>query len=369
MRIVNRYLSLRWFSYHSNPYNDFLFNEIVRRETVPLEVFFIKNTLNSHPWQTNTSIKFKYSEMRYTFKIDWKTVSSALFESNLHYYIVAGWNNPTMFLLISILAIKNRHFAVWSDTPKLHTDRSFLKSKLRDFWLKWVFSSKRKATFLVTGKIGEENVAKMGINKNKIINFPFATDLTKFSLKKETGFIEGIVVFLSSGRLLNSHKGYDLAIKAFGILRSKGFNNFKYKIAGTGIDKNNLQNLIDELGLKNHIELIGWLEMDDLPNFYNSGNVFIHPSHFDPFPNAVLEAMACGLPVIGSNLAGSVVDRVVDGVNGFIHASGDVIDIADKILQVLSQPNDVISMGKSARKTSEQWQVSYNVDVIESLLY
>ena len=74
----------------------------------------------------------------------------------------------------------------------------------------------------------------------------------------------------------------------------------------------------------NEVKLLGWIDYRDLPSFYNSGHLFLHPSRFDPFPNAVLEAMSCGLPVLGSDQAGSVIERVIDNENGLIFQSEDV---------------------------------------------
>ncbi len=97
-------------------------------------------------------------------------------------------------------------------------------------------------------------------------------------------------------------------------------------------------------------------------------DVFIHfvPS-LDPFPVAVLEAMAAGLPVIGSDMAGSVVERVKNGENGFVISSTDVEGLAESIIKFIINPSLVENMGYAARQTAEEWPVERAEQVIKSI--
>ena len=197
-------------------------------------------------------------------------------------------------------------------------------------------------------------------------------DLEHFSPRAaadQTG--NGNLTFLSSGRLVNSLKGYDQALTALAYARDrlagKG-RNFKYRIAGAGPDKETLSSLVSQLGLSGQVEFVGWLEPHLLPDFYRSGQVLLHPAHYDPFPNAILEAMACGLTVIGSDAAGSVVERIVHGHNGLIHRAGDGLDLAAQIADVLENPQKVAQMGEKARATAAAWPVSRGIDLVKELL-
>ena len=114
--------------------------------------------------------------------------------------------------------------------------------------------------------------------------------------------------------------------------------------------------------------MVGWLELDEIAPFYQSGDMLIHSSFFDPFPNVVLEAMAVGLPVMGSNLAGSVVDRVVPAKNGYICAAGDPIDWANKIELVLKAPEILSELGQAARRTAEAHPVDENIKTLQRCL-
>ncbi|HSZ71575.1 MAG TPA: glycosyltransferase, partial [Cytophagaceae bacterium] len=244
--------------------------------------------------------------------------------------------------------------------------KQWIRKKILDKVFKNVYR------FLVTGKPGVERSLQLGIDPQRIVNFPFATN-TNFFIPlsfKQTGEVRSKLTFLSSGRLDNAHKAFDLAIQAFELLKKNHPDlSFQYFIAGDGPDKGILTHLIQQKNLSQEVILKGWLEPIDLLDFYRSGDVFLHPSNFDPFPNAVLEAMSCGLPVIGSSGAGSVIDRISEGENGYIHQQGNVEEMYHKLLLIaklsLEERN---KMGIKSRETALKWDISYHKGVIKDIV-
>jgi len=97
------------------------------------------------------------------------------------------------------------------------------------------------------------------------------------------------------------------------------------------------------------ITITGHVPHKDLPAYYSLMDVFVHPSLRDGMPNAVLEAMACGVPVIATPVGG-VLDVLKDGVNGFFVHVNDTEGLAQKMTEVLSQPEKVESVRRSARE-------------------
>ena len=77
--------------------------------------------------------------------------------------------------------------------------------------------------------------------------------------------------------------------------------------------------------------------------------------------------MALGTPVLGSNAAGSVLDRVEHMKNGCVHSAGDVSELSEQIEWVLQHRDAVDDMGRAARITAESWPVSKAVEIITSL--
>jgi glycosyltransferase involved in cell wall biosynthesis len=175
--------------------------------------------------------------------------------------------------------------------------------------------------------------------------------------------------FVSVGRIQNVVKGHHFAVEALRrVAERTGRLDWKYTIAGTGPDTEELRALISSYGLAERISVSGWLEPDEVQDVLRGSDVLIHPSLQDAYPAAVLEAMAAGLPVIGSDAAGSVLDRVVHMQNGWIHPAGDVTELSQQIEWVLQHRAEVTEMGRAARATAEEWPVSRGIEIITSIL-
>jgi len=98
-----------------------------------------------------------------------------------------------------------------------------------------------------------------------------------------------------------------------------------------------------------NIIVTGYVSPKDLPVYYSLIDVFVHPSLRDGMPNAVLEAMACEKLVIATP-TGGVPDLLRDGVNGMLVQINDVNGLAEKIIEVLDQPEKRQQLGRSARE-------------------
>jgi glycosyltransferase involved in cell wall biosynthesis len=360
---------LHWLCWQPTPYNDFLFRSLAADPEIDLTVHFREKVLASHPWQGELALGFKSRVYQRRLGLDWQLLRLAMHDER-SFFVIGGWNEPTIFVLINLLITRRRPLTIWTDTPRTGPEGNRFKEAVRNLWLKWVFV--HASWVLGTGRVALAALAKMGCPENKLINFPFVVDLEFFSPKPSGGSaIPGPLTFVSSGRLVNSLKGYDLALRALAEARDRlggKAPDFKYRLAGTGADQENLEALVRRLGLAGQVEFVGWLETSALPEFYRSGQVLLHPAHYDPFPNAVLEAMACGLTVIGSDAAGSVVERIVHGHNGLIHRAGEVRDLADQIVFALENSDKIKEMAKNGRATAEDWPVRRAVATIEELL-
>ena len=357
-----------WCVPHPTHYNTFLFERLARVDDVRLEVVYFFERLAQYPWKSTFPHTVSVSSLRRRFGIDWDFLLQRI-RSPGEVLVVAGWNEPTMMLLLVWFAIVGRPFMLWTDTPNPRI-RSGFKQRLRRTFLSLIFRNVHR--YLVTGMPGMENARRMGVPPDRIVNFPFATDTTVFTPAADSATMpaSSAIRFISSGRLDNGHKAYDLAVEAFALVKARNPSlRFHYVIAGDGPDRAALERLIDARNLETDVELKGWLEPQELPAFYRSGDVFLHPSHFDPFPNAVLEAMASGLPIVGSEAAGSVKDRVVDGVNGYLHAPANVEELYEKIVLMIEQPDEARkSMGHRSRETALRWSVDYNAGVLQDIL-
>lgn len=112
-----------------------------------------------------------------------------------------------------------------------------------------------------------------------------------------------------------------------------------------------LKNQIDALGISGRVHFLG--EIDDVPGFLRQMNVKVLPSKNEAFGVALIEAMACGLPVIASNISGPR-DIIEDGISGFLFPQGDSVALTNCIKKLIKHPKLRADMGGNARKRIEE---------------
>ena len=152
----------------------------------------------------------------------------------------------------------------------------------------------------------------------------------------------------SAGRLVHQ-KGLDLAMHALGGLKEL---DWEWHIAGDGPQMSVLQTLARELGIGERVHFLGWQSREQLMQCYEQANIFLFPSRHEGMPNALLEAMASGLPVIASCIAGSE-ELVVDGQTGYLVPSEDMESLRTALKKLLSDPALREQMGNASRQHVE----------------
>jgi len=124
---------------------------------------------------------------------------------------------------------------------------------------------------------------------------------------------------------------------------------------------------VRRVGLKRHAAATFVGPVDDPVPYYAAADMYVHPTLYDSFALAVLEAAACGLPVITSRFAG-VAELLTEGVDGHIlHDPADVDELTDRLRPFLSDRSLCREMGKAARRTALKHTFQRNVDEILAL--
>lgn len=145
---------------------------------------------------------------------------------------------------------------------------------------------------------------------------------------------------LSVGRLVYQ-KGLDLGLRALATLRHL---EWEWYIAGDGPYRPVLESLATEMGIADRIHFLGWQERQALIGYYHRANLFLFPSRHEGMPNAVLEAMAAGLPVIATRVAGSE-ELVIDGLTGRLVPSEDEKALGEALQSLILNPELRRQMG------------------------
>ncbi|MGB1877201.1 MAG: glycosyltransferase family 4 protein, partial [Rhodospirillaceae bacterium] len=177
--------------------------------------------------------------------------------------------------------------------------------------------------------------------------------------------LEGPLRLLFVGRLVNQ-KGIDVLFRALATM--KGHTDWTLTIAGEGPLKDELALAAHRLQLAERIVFRGWLERDHLPAIYEQADVFVLPSRDEGMPNAMLEAMAAGLPVVGSKVAG-VDEVVIDGETGFLVPPEDADALAHALRIIIEDRDRTFELGQASRKRAEQrYSWTFAADSYLSLL-
>ena len=193
--------------------------------------------------------------------------------------------------------------------------------------------SKAKAVRVMNQKQVSDFLVKAGVPKNKIVYIPaIYVDLNIFKpmdLPKEYDLI-----FV--GRLVKN-KGINLLLDAANKLKAQ-ILNFKLLIVGNGSLKNNLKFKIKNLKLQDNILLHGWAkDSREIAELLNKSKVLVMPSYNEGGPRVVVEAVACGVPVLATPV-GIVPDLLKNGLGGEIIA-WEADDIARRVLGLLNDPD------------------------------
>jgi glycosyltransferase involved in cell wall biosynthesis len=138
-------------------------------------------------------------------------------------------------------------------------------------------------------------------------------------------------------------KNVRLLVDAMAIVRVR-VPDVHLLIVGDGPERAAVRARVVELDLADVVTLVGSVPHRDTPAFYRAGDVFALSSDFDNSPNAVLEAMACGLPVVATD-AGGVREFLTDGVGGAVVPCGDATAFADALERYLAQPGAARAAG------------------------
>lgn len=172
------------------------------------------------------------------------------------------------------------------------------------------FMYKRIHAVTVTGSKSKQVVIDNGIKDNKVYILPNSINVEKFS---PNNLIIKEFDLISLGRLSPEKELFNL-LEIVSILR-KSKQNIKVGIAGKGPELALLERKIIENNLASNVKLLGFV--DDIVEFYNSGKVFVLTSRTEGLPRTIIEAMACGVPCVSSNI-GDMEDVIEDEINGYL---------------------------------------------------
>jgi len=212
-------------------------------------------------------------------------------------------------------------------------------------------------------------VVSPGVDIQKYNINPDRTDYLKrkYNLKNEK-----IVLFVGQLNKESRHKGLDFLIEAIKLIND--MKNLKLIVVGDGNYINYYKNKVKSYKLTNKIIFTGYIEANNLPKYYKGSDVVVLPSYnrAEGFGMVLIEAQACGTPVIGTTVGG-IPYVIVDGETGLLVPPRDPKALAKAIIHILSDENLLKKMGQAGYERVKKeftWEKSteFFLEVIKEVL-
>ena len=356
------------------PYRTPLLEKIASWGDVKLKVFYCGKGGPERNWEIDLQKNIDYSEILQGRKLEipflgekatynpsiWRELSKGDFDI----VMVGGYFHLTMLFAILWSWLHNVPYIINSESQLLNR-RSGWKSLIKKILLSPIV--KKASAYLPAGKFAGEYLIHYGADPQKIFYFPNTPDVEFFiresdkyrkeknKVKKELG-IDKEYVILFVGRLIKVKALFTL-LRGFKEAK-KRFDNVSLLIVGDGVLRKSLEGFIEKKEIED-VHFAGFVSPEELPCYYAISDIFVLPSHYEPWGVVVNEAMASALPIILSDKVGSRGDLLKEGENGYCFESGNYNELADTMIRMLSNTEKLKVMGRRSREIIKGYDYSY----------
>jgi len=211
-----------------------------------------------------------------------------------------GFFTERLKTVITIHDMSHEYYPESVEKKLLHTLRKELPHTAKQASLIIADSQSTKRDILKFLNVPEDKVKVIYIGVDKSFQ-PIRDPIVLDTSRKKYRLPKDFILYLGA---IQPRKNITGLIRAYNLLsKKKGFNYDLVIGGGVGWRNEDLSRLVAELGLENRIRFTGYIDPLDLPFLYNLATTFVYPSFYEGFGLPVLEAMACGVPVVTSNVS------------------------------------------------------------------
>jgi len=339
------------------PYRIPVFNALARHEEIDLHVVFLAETDEIlRQWRVyKDEIRFSYEVLpslrlrlgKHGLLLNWR-LWSCLKRANPEVILFGGYNYVASWEALLWARRRGIEFALWSES-NLHDSRA--RSASTEFLKKYFV--RRCDRFIVPGSSSFDYQRSLGSAESDIFIAPDAVDNSFFAahagvarehadeFRQRLKLPGRFILFV--GRLVREKGVLDL-LDAYARLDCGLRSAVGLVFAGDGVLRAELSRRAQQIS-PGAVCFPGFLQREDLAVLYALSEVFVLPTRSDPWGLVVNEAMACGLPVIVTNVAGCAADLVEDNWNGYIVPARDPDRLSFAINSVLGNPELKPRMG------------------------
>jgi L-malate glycosyltransferase len=201
-----------------------------------------------------------------------------------------------------------------------------------------------------------QKAADLGFSPKRVVLFPWGVDLAKFSpgdgaaFRQRTGWEQAFV--LLSLRSWEPVYGVDVIVRAF-VRAAAQAPDLRLILLGGGSQARQIREILQRGGVEERVHLGGQINNDQLPAFYRTADLYISASHSDGSSVSLMESLACGCPVLVSDIPGNR-EWIENSRAGWVFRDSDEAALAGGILRASRERQNLAQMGRAARLLAEQ---------------
>ncbi|HSH81496.1 MAG TPA: glycosyltransferase [Herpetosiphonaceae bacterium] len=243
--------------------------------------------------------------------------------------------------IVSSLRARNVHYTIWQ--------RWLVRRTMR-----WA-----DAIVLNSAAVRDFAIAEEGAQPDRIVVIRngvqvenYCAPLSRAALRAEFGLSPEQCLVGSVGRL-TYQKGYDVLLQALALVRRVDVHLL---VVGAGDEEASLRVRVDALGLQRRVHFTGYRR--DVPRLLGALDLYVHPARFEGMPNALLEAMAAGCPIVATTVDGNR-ELIEDGVHGWLVPPEDARALAEAIECALVNTDEARRRSTAAQTRAT---ISFSID-------
>ncbi|WP_210366121.1 glycosyltransferase [Bacillus sp. REN3] len=274
------------------------------------------------------------------------------------------FNHELAILLVMIRGISRLDFSIISRNINV---LSVKRDKEKSLWHKYFVHYLIKMLYKKVNKViaqskgmKEDLIKHYGFNKKNVyvVNNPVSEEIEKFVEHVEKK--ENEVIFV--GRL-SKQKGINYLLESFRISLSQ-IPNMHLRIIGEGSLKNEVIEMINQLGLRNNVHLEGF--SNNIGYYYSKAKVTILSSVYEGFPNVLVESITLGTPVVSFNTPTGPSEIIIDEINGYLAEYLNVEDLSRKLVKAYKKDWEKEKIVKSSLRYRKNTIVKEYIKILEA---
>lgn len=344
------------------PYMDQFLARLASDDRVHLDVHHLWKGTADRPWEVELGIGYSNRYMKPRFGLIDLTLTHRAVAEKHALFFVNDWGHIVSLIVIFVRGFLGHPVVIWTDVPKVRSRDGLFHHFLRRRILRRVFAC--VDGIAATGSPAIDVLIEMGAPEEKLINLPYPVDPAVQCHRESKG---ANLSLLYVGQLV-PRKGVDTVLCALAHAVNVLGSEATLTVVGDGDQAADLRSLASSLEIAHRVTWTGWLEPEAVVEQYASADAYIHLARWEPYGVAVLDALAYGLPVIGTDVTGAIADRVDHEITGFVVALGDAHAAATAIrVTEMMADEDYSRMSRAALAESARWSIARVVDEVVAM--